>query len=144
MAEETLSISEVGERTGLQSSALRFYEREGLIRPTTRVGGRRHYSPDVLQRLAVISLFQEVGFTIGEIGQLLTRRAARRSWRPLAENKLAEIDEHLDRVNAAKELLNTALACDCEGLETCELVQERRGRHRKVVQTLPLRMGPPA
>jgi DNA-binding transcriptional MerR regulator len=66
-----LSISEVGDITGLPSSALRYYERAGLITSKTRVGGRRHYSPDVLRRLAVIALFQEVCFTIAEIGRLI-------------------------------------------------------------------------
>ncbi len=140
---ELLSISEVGEATGLPSSALRYYEKAGLITPDARVGGRRHYGRPVLRRLAVVALLQEVGFTISEISELIRRRGRER-WRSLAEAKLEEIDTHLARVNAARELLTAALDCGCSELESCDLVKERRGRHRKAVQTLVLRMGPPA
>ncbi len=141
---ELLSITEVGEATGLQSSALRYYEKAGLIMPQARLGGRRHYAPAVLHRLAVIALLQEVGFTIGEIAELIERKGRRRRWHSLAMNKLEEIDAHLERVKAARDLLTAAVECGCSGLETCDLVKERRGRHRKAVQTVTLRMGPPA
>jgi DNA-binding transcriptional MerR regulator len=144
MDQELLSITEVGEATGLQSSALRYYEKAGLIRPQARVGGRRHYHPFVLQRLAVIALLQEVGFTIGEISELVNRKGSRQRWRTFAEGKLKEIDAHLLRVGAARELLMAALDCGCSGLESCDLVKERRGRHGRAVQTLTLRMGAPA
>ena len=140
----SLSITEVGEATGLQSSALRYYEKAGLIRPSGRSGGRRQYEPTVLQRLAVVALLQEVGFTIGEISELVNRRSKRHRWRSLAEDKLGEIDSHMERVAAARELLTAALDCGCSSLEDCDLVSARRGRHRKVAQTLTLRMGPPA
>jgi MerR family transcriptional regulator, redox-sensitive transcriptional activator SoxR len=142
--QELLSITEVGEATGLQSSALRYYEKAGLIRPQGRVGGRRHYEASVLQRLAVVALLQEVGFTIGEISELMGRMGGRQRWRTLAEEKLEEIDAHLERVGAARELLRAALECRCSGLESCDLVRSRQGRHRRAVQTLTLRMGPPA
>jgi MerR family redox-sensitive transcriptional activator SoxR len=144
MDQELLSITEVGEATGLRSSALRYYEKAGLIRPKGRVGGRRHYETSVLQRLAVIALLQEVGFTIGEISKLIRRKGSPQRWRTLAEGKLEEIDAHVKRVRAARELLTAAMNCGCSGLESCDLVTERRGRHRKAVQTLTLRMGPPA
>jgi MerR family redox-sensitive transcriptional activator SoxR len=143
MAEELLSISEVAQATGLQSSALRYYEKTGLIRSKARRGGRRHYGPNVLQRLAVIALLQEVGFTIKEIAGLIGRGGRQDRWRSLAENKLEEIDAHMERVNQGRELLKSALACGCASLDTCELISARRGRHQKVIQTLSLKMGPP-
>lgn len=142
--DRVLSITEVGEATGLQSSALRYYEREGLIKPAGRAGGRRTFDEAVLQRLAVVALLQEVGFTISEISELFNRRGKRTSWRSLAEGKLDEIDAHLERVGAARELLSTALECGCSSLESCDIVTARRGSHRKVTQTLSLRMGPPS
>jgi MerR family redox-sensitive transcriptional activator SoxR len=140
---ELMSITEVGRATGLESSALRYYEREGLIRSQARVGGRRHYDPFVLHRLAVISLLQEVGFTIGEISELVSRPDRARRWRELAAGKLAEIDLHLERVNAARTLLKSALSCDCGHLETCDLVRERRGSHRRATGVLTLGFGRP-
>jgi MerR family transcriptional regulator, redox-sensitive transcriptional activator SoxR len=129
-----LSISEVGEATGLQSSALRYYEKAGLIRPAARAGGRRQYDPSVLQRLAAIALLQEAGFTIAEVGQLLGSRSSQK-WRSMAEEKIRQIDAHVARVAAARELLASALRCDCSGIDTCELVSARRGRHRRVLQS---------
>jgi DNA-binding transcriptional MerR regulator len=144
MNEDLLSISEIGRRTGLQSSALRYYEKAGLIKPKARVGGRRHYTPEVLQRLAAIALLQEVGFRINEIAALVRGGGRQEQWRRLAKAKVAEIDAHIDRVNQARELLTVALACGCSSLDECELVSARQGRHQKVVQTLSLRMGPGA
>jgi DNA-binding transcriptional MerR regulator len=142
---DLLSISEVAEATGLQSSALRFYEREGLIMPAARAGGRRHYDPSVLQRLAAIALLQEAGFTIGEIAQLLGPETNQQRWRSMAEQRLRDIDTHTSRVAAARELLVAALRCDCSGLDACDLVSERRGRHRRALQSLsPARKAPPA
>ncbi len=138
--DDLLSISAVAEATGLKSSALRYYEKVGLIEPVTRRGGRRHYSNSVLQRLAVIALLQDVGFTISEISDLLGREGRGQRWRSLAASKLAEIDGHLARVNAARELLTAALDCGCSGLDSCDLVKQRRHRHRTAVQTVALRM----
>jgi MerR family redox-sensitive transcriptional activator SoxR len=135
MADDNLiGISEVAQRTGLQSSALRYYERAGLISSAARAGGRRQYDPSVLQRLAAIALLQEAGFTIAEVRRALG--ATNDAWRSLAQQKLGELDAHMARVAAAKELLVSALRCECAGLDTCELVAQRRGRHRKVVQSL--------
>jgi MerR family transcriptional regulator, redox-sensitive transcriptional activator SoxR len=130
------SITEVGEATGLRSSALRYYERQGLITPAARVSGRRQYDPSVLQRLAAIALLQEVGFTVAEMRQLLEPSINEERWQAAAEQKLVEIDSHLTRVTAARELLVSALQCDCSGLESCGLVSARRSRHRKAVRGL--------
>lgn len=140
MDDELLSITEVGRATGLPSSALRYYERAGLLTPAARVGGRRHYSPDVLHRLAIIGLFQEAGFTISEIGDLLNSKARASRWRSLASNKLKEIDSHVERITETRRLLTAALACECSSLESCELVTTRRGSHRRALQTLSPRM----
>lgn len=140
VAAQLISISEVSQHTGLQSSALRYYERAGLIGPRARVGGRRHYDSSVLQTLAAIALLQEVGFTIGEIRTLIGHQQQQGRWQALAQEKLHEIDEHMERVTKARELLTTALACECSGLHTCDLIQARQGRHRKTVQALTVHM----
>jgi len=133
--QDLINISTVAGATGLQSSALRYYEKVDLIRPAGRAGGRRQYHPSVLQRLAAISLLQEAGFTIAEVRQLLAA-PAQDTWRLAAKRKLDELNERLSRIAAARELLVSAIQCDCTGLDTCELIAERRGRHRRMVQTL--------
>ena len=143
MGQELLSISEVAQASGLQSSALRYYERAGLISSHSRRGGRRYFKAEVLERLAWLALLQEVGFTVREMAVLVRSRHRKERWQHLAENKLREIDEHMERVAQARELLTAAVECTCTGLDACDLIAPRRGRHRKAVQTLSLRMGPP-
>ncbi|MFN2388956.1 MAG: MerR family transcriptional regulator [Actinomycetota bacterium] len=138
MGEQLMSITEVSARTGLQSSALRYYERSGLIRSEARIGGRRHYAGSILTDLAVVALLQEGGFTIAEIKQMLVDRGDRETWRALARQKLTQIDDHLVKVHSARDLLASAIACECETLERCELVQQRRGDHRSSLQRITL------
>lgn len=120
-----LSISAVAREAGLQPSAIRYYERVGLLSPPARVHGRRQYDSRVLQRLAVIGIAQQAGFTIAEIKTLLhgfnadTPAAAR--WRALAERKLPEIDILIARAHEMKRIIEESLQCGCLTLEECAL-----------------------
>jgi DNA-binding transcriptional MerR regulator len=84
--------------------------------------------------LAAIALLQEAGFTIAEVAQLLGAGSSHERLRSMAEQKIGEIDAHVARLAAARELLVAALRCDCSGIDTCELVADRAGRHREVLQ----------
>src|ERR671921_206234 len=66
MDQTTLSIGEVARRAGLATSAIRYYERAGVLPPAERVGGRRRYGPEAVRRLAVIGIAQQAGFTLAE------------------------------------------------------------------------------
>lgn len=121
----TLSISEVAAATGLRPSALRYYEIEGLVHPSTRIGGRRHYAPSALRRLAIIALLQEVGFTVAEIKELLTRdENLQERWRQMAEEKLTAIDAHIEKARDTRRLLEEAMRCGCGDMGSCEMVAE--------------------
>lgn len=136
-----IDIGAVAEAAGLQTSALRYYEKVGLIRSSGRAGGRRQYDSAVFQRLAAVALFQDAGFTIAEIKRLLAG-PARVTWQAMATQKLAALDDRLARIGAARELLLAAVRCDCRGVDTCELVTSHRARHRTVVDKLaPAREG---
>jgi MerR family redox-sensitive transcriptional activator SoxR len=135
--EKQLSIGEVAKRSGLRTSALRYYEEIGLLPPPNRRSGRRYYDPSVLRRLAVIALCQGTGFTISEISELLNRGSgARAHWRRLAERKVEELDAQVEKTKATKRLLEQALACECGRLEGCQIVQtaqlQRVQIHRRV------------
>lgn len=129
-----LSISEVAKTTGLAPSALRYYEDTGLIASTERRSGRRYFKADVLDRLALVALCQDVGFTLAEIAQLFDDRPkARQRWQRLAEQKLVEIHASIERAETMKALLHAALRCDCGSVASCELVtaaaRRRSARH---------------
>ena len=118
-----LTISEVASRTGLAPSALRYYEREGLIPPAPKEGGRRVYEPDILDRIAVIKLAKEAGMTIAETKNLLgpigRGRPAAQTWQKMTRDKLAEIDEQIARLERMKSVLAMLTGCECPTLEDC-------------------------
>jgi DNA-binding transcriptional MerR regulator len=105
-------IGEVARRTGVATSALRYYERIGLLSPAERVGRRRHYPPSSAERVALIRLYQDAGFTLAEIGRLVAAmRRGRPAWDRLAERKIAELDARIADAQRARKLIEHALAC---------------------------------
>ncbi len=124
-----MKIGEVAEKTGLRASALRYYERIGLLPATKRQSGQRRYTNEVLTRLAGIKVAQQAGFSVREIKQLFYgfQRQARPSerWAELARAKLPEIEALIRRTEAMKALLAEGIRCGCSSLEECSLIGER-------------------
>ena len=120
-----MSIGELARRTGLSVSAIRFYEREGLLPETERVGGQRRYTADVLTRLGVIATAKRAGLSLAEVGLLLGASddgvPARESLRELAGRKLPEVEALIARAEAVRDWLVAASDCDCETLDVCAL-----------------------
>jgi MerR family redox-sensitive transcriptional activator SoxR len=113
-------IGELARRTGVATSALRYYERVGLLSPAGRAGGRRHYQPSSAERVALIRLCQDAGFTLAEIGRLLAAwDRGGRDWGRLAERKTAELDARIADARRAKKLINHALECPHRDLLAC-------------------------
>lgn len=123
----TLAIGEIAARAGLQTSAIRYYERVGLLPAPARVSGRRRYGPEVLQLLAAIEASKAAGFSLDEIKRLFHGFDAATSpserWHGLAAAKLAELDALADRIEGMRALLQRGLECGCLTLEDCELLR---------------------
>jgi len=129
-AVESMSIGEVARSTGVRPSALRYYESVGLLPLPKRANGRRRYDGEllreVLDRLAVVRVAQQAGFTIFEIKTLLdgfsedTPPSER--WRVLAQDKLPEVEALVERALRMKDLLERGLRCECLRLEECSLI----------------------
>lgn len=119
----TLSIGEVAQRTGVAASALRYYEREGLIPKADRSGGKRVWGEDILDRLALIGVAKAAGFTMAEIQTLLSGFARRappgQRWRKLAQRKLAELEARSAEVERMKRVLQVVTRCECPTFEEC-------------------------
>jgi MerR family transcriptional regulator, redox-sensitive transcriptional activator SoxR len=128
---ESMSIGEVARRASVRPSALRYYEGVGLL-PPERANGRRRYDgevlSEVLDRLAVVRVAQQAGFTISEIKTLLNGFSKdtppSERWRLLAEEKLPEVDALIERVQGMKDMLERGLRCECLRLEDCALVDK--------------------
>jgi DNA-binding transcriptional MerR regulator len=125
MAQQGLvPIGELARRTGAATSALRWYERIGLLPPAERAGGKRHYPPSSAERVALIHLYQDAGFTLAEIGRMLAAsRQGRRGWGDLAERKIAELDARIADAQQAKKLIQHALECPHRDLLNCPRFQ---------------------
>ena len=127
-----MTISEVGRRSGLNASAIRYYEREGLLPRATRAGGRRLYDDSILERLAVLQRARTCGFTLGEIKQLFhgfrEGTPPSQRWQTLARKKLVELDVLTGQIAVMKKMLRKT--CECRDLEECGQRILRRNAER--------------
>jgi len=118
-----LTIGEVAKRTGVAASALRYYERAGLIPKADRRGGKRIYGDDILDRLALIGVAKSAGFTVAEIKAFLSGFARRTPpgprWRKLAQRKLEELETRIAEVERMRRVLEALTRCECPTLDEC-------------------------
>ena len=115
-----LGIGELGRRTGLAPSALRYYERVGLLAPDGRANGRRYYSSASAERIALIRLCQDAGFTLAEVRAFVAAGSRRHpSWTRLMEAKLLDLEASIARAKRAKALIEHGLACRHRELSMC-------------------------
>jgi DNA-binding transcriptional MerR regulator len=117
--ERLLDIAEVAERSGMAPSALRFYERRGLITSDGRNGLRRTYLPAVLDRLALISCARAAGFTLAEVGRFLCATPDDTELRRRMATKALELDEEIERLRRMRESLRHASTCTHVPLVEC-------------------------
>lgn len=106
-----LDIGEVARRTGVPASTLRFYEQHGLIAPIGRKGLRRVYAPRVIERLSLIALGRQAGFSLGEIARMFTADGRPRIDRKHLAAKADELDGTIRRLLALRKGLRHAAAC---------------------------------
>src|SRR5215471_19118814 len=114
-----MSIGEVARKMGLRSSAIRYYERLGLLPKAPRVSGRRRYDERVLERLAMVRFAKHVGFSVAEIKVLLSGvqgRPPTERWRKLAAGKVAEVDAFVAHARGIREMLADTLVHQCPKL----------------------------
>ncbi len=119
-----MPIGEVARAAGLAPSAIRYYEKAGLLPKAARQSGQRRYGPETAARLKIIQLARDAGFTIAETRTFLsgfstaTTPAAR--WRALAARKLTELDSLSQRIARMQRLLKSSFHCGCLRIEDCE------------------------
>jgi len=115
-----LTIGELATRTGVATSALRYWEEIGLLPPPARVSGQRRYDSATPDRVAEILLLRDAGYTLRELKTYITARgAADGNWRELARRKLAELDHRIARAQAARTLIAHGLDCPHEDIRAC-------------------------
>lgn len=115
-----LSIGQVARQAGLRTSAIRYYEAEGLIPKAARRAGRRIYDPGIRDHLLFVCLALDAGFRVSEIRPLVkdmtTASPPGDRWRLVAEPKLKELDREIASLQSKKRLLEALAKCRCESL----------------------------
>ncbi|MDQ4134341.1 MAG: redox-sensitive transcriptional activator SoxR [Actinomycetota bacterium] len=124
--DEWLSIGQVAERSGVAPSALRFYEREGLIRSERSSGGQRRYAREVLRRVSFIRIAQRVGLSLDEIRAAMAslpegRTPTRADWERLSRSWRSQLDERITVLERLRDRLTSCIGCGCLSLKTCAL-----------------------
>jgi MerR family redox-sensitive transcriptional activator SoxR len=130
-----MTIGDVARRSGVASSALRFYEERGLIASERAGSGHRRYPREVLRRIAFIVFAQRVGLTLGEIAHELDRlppgqTPTRKDWSRLSRTWAGRIDERIAELERLKAGLTECIGCGCLSLDRCKLANpgDRAGR----------------
>lgn len=110
------SIGELAREAGMAPSALRYYDRIGLLPADGKSGGKRRYGPQARRRLEVIRSCREAGFTLAEIRGLVHGRD---DFQAFARRKRAALDERIRELERTRDLLDEAVACGCRDIPAC-------------------------
>jgi MerR family transcriptional regulator, redox-sensitive transcriptional activator SoxR len=124
---DLLTIGEVAARSGFAASALRFYEREGLLAASRTSGGQRRYPRSVLRRLAFVRAASNVGLSLDEVRAALSTLPAGRTptkadWRRLSDAWRQRLDEQITALQDLRDGLTGCIGCGCLSLRACSLV----------------------
>jgi MerR family redox-sensitive transcriptional activator SoxR len=132
---ELLTIGEISRRSGVASSALRFYEQRGLIASERSGSGHRRYPRAVLRRIAFIVFAQRIGLTLDEIGAELAKLPPHTAptsgdWSRLSETWKSRIDDRIEELERLKLGLTECIGCGCLSLDRCAMANpgDRAGR----------------
>lgn len=124
--QEALTIGEVAARSGVATSALRFYEEQGLIRAQRTDSGHRRYPRTVIRLVAFIVFAQKVGLSLGEVrtelAKLPNNRAPERAdWARLSVNWKKRIQQRIAELQRLELGLTECIGCGCLSLDRCQL-----------------------
>ncbi|MEU8816277.1 redox-sensitive transcriptional activator SoxR [Actinoplanes sp. NPDC048796] len=124
---ETLTIGDFAVRSGVTPSALRYYEREGLIRSTRTGGNQRRYDRSELRRVAFIRIAQQVGVSLDEIRTALAdlpenRTPTKADWAKLSAHWRHRLDEKIALMERLRDQLSGCIGCGCLSLHRCKLI----------------------
>jgi MerR family redox-sensitive transcriptional activator SoxR len=126
MSDELLTVGEVAARSGFATSAIRFYEKAGLVSALRTSGGQRRFDRSVLRRLAFIRAGSNVGLTLDEVRAALdslpaSRTPTRADWTRLSRSWRARLDGEIAALVALRDGLDSCIGCGCLSLQRCRI-----------------------
>ncbi|WTW94977.1 redox-sensitive transcriptional activator SoxR [Streptomycetaceae bacterium NBC_01309] len=123
---DQLTVAEVAKRSGFAASALRFYEREGLLAAHRTGGGQRRYERHVLRRLAFIRAARHVGLSLDEIRDALatlpeSRTPTKADWARISRGWRSRLDAEIAALTTLRDGLDSCIGCGCLSLQRCAI-----------------------
>lgn len=124
---DPLTVGETAERSGFATSALRFYEKEGLIAAERTSGGQRRYDRSTLRRLAFIRAARHVGLTLDEIREAFndlpsSRTPTKADWSRISVHWRQRLDDEINALTALRDGLDSCIGCGCLSLQKCRIL----------------------
>ena len=121
-----LTIGQLADRSGVATSALRFYESRDLIQSRRTAGNQRRFEQAQLRRVAFIRTAQEVGLSLDEIAAALEtlprqRTPTKADWSRISRAWRARLDDQISRIEKLRDRLDGCIGCGCLSLRTCAL-----------------------
>ncbi|WP_054811907.1 MerR family transcriptional regulator [Nocardia arizonensis] len=111
-----IAIGRLAELTGVPASAIRFWERHGLLRPPQRHSGQRRYPPEAVERIILLRKCQRAGLTLADLAELQRDRSHRTA---MITAKLAEVEQRLIDLEHARQFLGHAVLCSRPDILDC-------------------------
>lgn len=130
--EDLLSIGELARRAGVATSALRFYESQGLISAVRTAGGQRRYRRADLRRVSFVLAGQRVGIPLADVKEMLDglpagRTPNKRDWARLSTSWRTRLEERIAALEVMRDRLTECIGCGCLSLRTCRLYNPQDG-----------------
>jgi MerR family transcriptional regulator, redox-sensitive transcriptional activator SoxR len=127
MKHEKLTVGELARRTGVATSALRFYEERGLIESERTGAGHRRYARAVARRVSFVVFAQRIGLSLEEIGAELAKLPTDRvpggaDWERLSKTWEARIEARIAELERLRMGLGDCIGCGCLSLERCRIL----------------------
>ena len=122
-----LTIGQLAERSGVATSAIRFYEEKGLIRSTRTTGNQRRYEQSTLRRVAFVRAAQRVGLALEEVAAALAtlpdnRAPTKADWHRISKEWKPRLEEQIRRIRLLEQRLDSCIGCGCLSLKSCSLM----------------------
>ena len=126
ISSKLLSIGEISQRTGVATSALRFYESIGLINSQRTTGNQRRFPRAIIRRVAVIKAAQRAGIPLDEIGRAMStlpadRAPTRDDWERFSRSWKQDLERRIGQLTRIKDDLESCIGCGCLSIENCAL-----------------------
>jgi MerR family redox-sensitive transcriptional activator SoxR len=123
---DLLTVGEIARRSGFAESAVRYYERLGLLVASRTVGGQRRFARSTLRRLAFIRAARTVGLSLDEVAAALSslpqgRTPTRSDWARLSLGWRTRLDEEIEALTALRDGLDSCIGCGCLSLDRCAM-----------------------